>query len=61
MNMPETNIIIRHGPAFSANDVYSEKLIEVSGNKSGLHSGKIILAENNRTLIIQCRLPISGR
>ena len=51
MNMPETNIIIRFGPAYSANDVYSENLIEVRGGKSGLHSGEIILAENNKTML----------
>jgi hypothetical protein len=57
MNMPETNIIIRFGEAFSTNDVYSEKLIEVRGEKNGLHSGEIILAENNRTLLFNPNIP----
>lgn len=51
MNMPETNIIIRLGKPYNSNDVFSSKLIEVTGDKSGLHSGKIILAENNKILL----------
>ena len=51
MNMPETNIIIRYGSAYSSIDVYSQKLLEVKGEKSGVHSGEIIFAENNRTLL----------
>ncbi len=57
MNMPETNIIIRYGPAFNSNDIYSQKLIEVEGVISGLHSGEIILAENNKTLIFDPAIP----
>jgi len=57
MNMPETNIIIRYGPAFSTEKIYSEKVIEVKGDKSGLHSGKVILAENNRTFIFVANAP----
>ena len=34
MNMPETNIIIWYGPAFSSNDIYSQKnkKLRVVGN-----------------------------
>ena len=57
MNMPETNIIIRYGPAFSTENIYSEKAIEVMGDKSGLHTGKVILAENSKTLIFVSDIP----
>jgi len=57
MNTPETNIIIRYGPAYNSNDVYSKKLIEVEGNISGLHSGEIILAEKNKTLLFNPDIP----
>ena len=57
MNMPETNIIIRYGEAFSSYDVFSEKLLEVTGDKSGLHTGRIILAEEGRTLLFNPDFP----
>jgi hypothetical protein len=57
MNSPETNVIIRYGPAYNPNDVYEDNLIEVTGDKSGLHSGKIILAEGNRTILFEPDLP----
>ncbi|MEJ2196928.1 MAG: hypothetical protein P8X73_19010, partial [Ignavibacteriaceae bacterium] len=57
MNMPETNVIIRFGPAFSSNDVYSPNLVEVRGDKSGLHSGDLILSEKNKTLLFNPDVP----
>jgi len=57
MIMPETNIIIRFGQPYNSNDVFSEKLIEVRGEKSGLHSGEIILAEKNKTLLLTPDIP----
>ena len=57
MNLPETNIIIRYGPTFSSNDVFSKKLIEVRGEKSGVHLGEIILAEKNKTLLFKPDIP----
>lgn len=51
MNMPQTNIVIRYGTAYNSNDVYLQKLIEVKGEQSGIHSGEIILTENNKTLL----------
>ena len=57
MNSPETNIIIRYGPEYKASDKYDNNLIQVIGNKSGLHLGQIILAENNRTLLFEPDFP----
>jgi len=57
MNSTETNIIIRYGPIYNSNDVYENNLIEVTGDKSGLHSGQIILAENNRTILFEPDFP----
>ena len=51
LNSPETNIIIRYGNAFSNNNIANN--LSVVGNKSGQHEGKIILAENGRTLIFK--------
>lgn len=51
LNSIETNIIIRFGDPFENYGL--ENSIIVRGSKSGLHNGKIILAENNRTLIFK--------
>ena len=51
LNSPETNIIIKFGKAFSKNNIANS--ISVIGNKSGHYQGKIILAENGRTLIFK--------
>ena len=48
LNSPETNIIIRFSNAFTTNNVNNN--IYVTGSKSGLHQGKITLAEENKTL-----------
>jgi hypothetical protein len=60
MNSANTNIIIRYGPAFSSSDVYSENFIEISGERSGLHTAQIKLAENNRTLLFEPDFPFIG-
>jgi hypothetical protein len=51
LNSPETNIIIRFGNAFSNNNIANS--LSVVGNKSGYHQGKMILAENGRTLVFK--------
>jgi len=51
LNSNETTIIIKFGDPFENYGL--ENNIIVRGNKSGLHSGKIILAENYRTLIFK--------
>lgn len=51
LNSTGTNIIIKPGRAFD--DVNLRKSLTVYGNKSGQRKGKIILAENNRTLIFE--------
>ncbi|MEJ2104507.1 MAG: aryl-sulfate sulfotransferase [Ignavibacteriaceae bacterium] len=57
MNSPETNIIIRYGCEYKASDIYDNNLIQVTGDKSGLHLGQLILAENNRTLLFEPDFP----
>ncbi len=51
LNNIETNIIIRYGDVF-VTDGIGDKLA-VTGNKSGKHTGKIILAKNNSTILFQ--------
>ena len=51
MNSTGTNIIIRFGDEF---DNYNlDNSLVITGSKSGYHTGKIVLAENNRTLLFQ--------
>ncbi len=57
LNTNETTIIIRYIEAF---DNYNlPNCIEVKGEKSGPHSGNIILAENGKTLIFKPDIPFS--
>ncbi|HEX9740244.1 MAG TPA: Ig-like domain-containing protein, partial [Ignavibacteriaceae bacterium] len=51
LNSAETNIIVRFGKAFDNSVINKSSLLTVTGSKSGVHSGKIILTENGRTLI----------
>ena len=51
LNSTGTNIIIRFGEAFDNNNL--DNCLIVKGEKSGQHSGKIILAENNKTILFQ--------
>jgi hypothetical protein len=50
-NSAETNIIVRFGKAFDNSVINKSPLFTVTGSKSGVHSGKIVLTENGRTLI----------
>lgn len=59
MNQPETNIIIRYGTPFNSGDVLKGKLIEVSGEISGIHSGKIILTEDDKTMLFTPEVPFA--
>ncbi len=53
MNSPKTNVIIRFGNAYNPNDVLSENVLEIIGNKSGYHQGETLLVEENKTLIFK--------
>ncbi len=53
LNSKETNIIIKPGNEFDKSYIARPSSITVTGNKSGIHRGKIILAEDNRTLIFK--------
>jgi hypothetical protein len=50
MTQPSTEIIIRFGETYSPLNEKSNSLIFVSGEKSGLHKGSLMLFENNKTL-----------
>ncbi len=52
MNSPSTNIIIRYGNPLSSNKL-DNSVIEITGEKSGFHSGKIILTEGNKTILFK--------
>ena len=58
LNSPETNIIIRFGDAFES--YYVDNSLNVTGSKSGLHTGKIVLAENDKTLLFQPVKPFAN-
>ncbi|MCX6152373.1 MAG: aryl-sulfate sulfotransferase [Ignavibacteriales bacterium] len=47
----ETNIIIRKGISIDPASLIDEMIITVSGSKSGLHKGKLILADDNKTIL----------
>ena len=49
----QTNIIIKTGDYYDINSVKIPSVINVRGTKSGLHEGKLILAEANKTLIFK--------
>ncbi len=51
LNSTESNIIIRYDKPFK--NYGSENNLVVKGNKSGVHKGKIVLTENDRTLIFK--------
>ena len=59
MNSPGTNIIIRYGVPYNSEDILNKNVLQVKGEKSGYHTGKIILAENNRTLLFNPDSPFS--
>jgi hypothetical protein len=51
LNQPETNIIIRYGAAYNLSNTNGEQILEVKGSRSGLHTGKIKITENNQTIL----------
>ncbi len=53
LNNAETNIIIRSGNAFDQSALNKNSALSVTGNKSGKHTGKVILAEKGKTLIFK--------
>jgi arylsulfate sulfotransferase len=53
LNSTKTNIIIRYGNALNGMVGNDETLLSVIGNKGGRYTGKIILSQDNRTLIFK--------
>ncbi|MFO7445795.1 MAG: aryl-sulfate sulfotransferase [Ignavibacteriaceae bacterium] len=51
LNPPESNIIIRMGDDFDASALSDASLFNVTGSKSGKHSGKVVLTEDNKTVL----------
>ena len=59
INSPETNIIIKYGEPFNAAGIGESNVLEVTGEKSGLHKGEIKLVENNKTLLFNSYQPFA--
>ena len=51
LNSTGTNIIIRYGSTINKSLMDNTSTLYVSGSKSGHHSGKLVLAENGKTLL----------
>ena len=59
LNQPETNIIIRYSLPFNRTDIIGGNILEVTGSKSGRHSGRLILSEEDKTLLFYSDVPFS--
>ena len=59
LNSAGTNIIIKYGDAFNKSILNNNPVMVVRGNKSGLHTGKLILTEGGKTLIFDPYKPFS--
>jgi len=59
MNLPETNVIIKYWKPFNAQDILNKNILEVNGDKSGNHTGKLILAEKNQSIIYIPDIPFT--
>ena len=53
MILPETNIIIREGNFIDQSSLSESNLIYVSGTKSGMHNGRKILSDDNKTILFK--------
>ncbi len=57
---PQTNIIIRSSENIDEHSLNQPSLITVKGSSSGIHSGKIILADDQKTILFQPDVPFTG-
>ncbi|MCL5030447.1 MAG: aryl-sulfate sulfotransferase [Bacteroidetes bacterium] len=57
--MPQTNIIIRTKNLINPSSISGGSLFIVRGFQSGLHSGKVILADDQKILLFQPYVPFS--
>jgi hypothetical protein len=55
----ETNIILKHSEIINR-ETLSSDLINVRGEKSGIHSGELILSDDNRTIVFNLDKPFTG-
>jgi hypothetical protein len=53
---PETEIIIRPGNYIDPSTL-SDEFIEINGSKSGIHQGKVILSDDEKTIIFKPNTP----
>lgn len=58
-NSPKTNIIIRFGEKFDLSKTNVNSLITVTGSKSGKHNGRIVLTEDQKTIIFNPQIPFA--
>ncbi len=59
MVTPQTNIILRSKDLLNSTSISTQSLINVNGSVSGYHSGKIILSDDQKTLMFQPDIPFS--
>ncbi len=57
---PQTNIIIRSSENIDESSLNQTSLITVKGSSSGSHSGKIILADDQKTILFQPDVPFNS-
>ena len=55
---PESDILIREGNLIDQSTL-SSKFIDVSGSKSGIHQGKLILSDDGKTIILRPYIPFT--
>ena len=60
LNSVSTNIIIRQGGLIDRASLAQKDLIVVSGSSSGIHSGRIILSDDGRTILFQHSIPFAA-
>ncbi len=57
---PRTNIIVRSAERINESTIQALSLITAVGSQSGLHSGRIILTEDQKTLLFHPNVPFSS-
>ena len=57
---PQSNIIVRSQSLIDGASIYNSSLFIVKGSESGIHYGKIILSDDQRTIIFQPDVPFSS-
>ena len=48
---PENNVIIKPGGYINPDFIFNPSVVKVEGSKSGLHSGELLLSDDNKTIV----------